>query len=152
MSTTLKKMMRVATALAMLLVLSIGSESHAQRDAGAKARGDIGSFWSQGSSQSSARRSFSYQGQVQTRRSFSYQPAPAARCPAAQESTAEPQAAEPQATEDKAAEAPQAVRRTYSYEPSVQRESRRAYSRRSAAPQRSTSPLLESKDARNNPR
>jgi hypothetical protein len=151
MSVPLKKMMSIAAALAMLLVLSIGSESYAQRDAGAKARGEIGrSFWGQGSGQSSTRRSFSYQGQVQTRRSFSYQPAPAAtgNCPP----VAESKAVEQESTDAQPAEAPPAVRRSYSYEPSMQSQPRRAYSRRSAAPQRSTSPLLEGKDVRNNPR
>ena len=83
MNTQLKKLATFSAAIFAVTLLSITSPVYAQRDAGAKARGDFESFWGpryQSRSYSpgylETRRSFSYQPQVEARQSFSYEPAP----------------------------------------------------------------------------
>lgn len=103
----------VAATVAVTLLSSIATPAYAQRDAGAKARGEIGAgFWNS----SSQSRSY-YPSRVETRRSFSYQPIEAVvdRVPA-----------------DGAAAQPQAARRSFSYEPSYR--SYRGYGSATKAP------------------
>ena len=83
MTTLIKARYGFLAAITAAMVVSISSPASAQRDAGAKARGEFGTgFWdrqyqprtySPGFIES--RRSFSYEPQIETRRSYSYEPA-----------------------------------------------------------------------------
>lgn len=90
MNTQLKRLGTFSAAIFAVSLMSISSPVFAQRDAGAKARGDMSPFWSP----KYQTRSYSH-GAVETRRSFSYQP-----------------------VERSAAQPPVVERRSFSYEPS----------------------------------
>jgi len=103
----------LAATVAVTLLFSIATPAYAQRDAGAKARGEFGAGFWDSNPQS---RSY-YPSRVETRRSFSYQPTEAVmdRVPAGV-----------------AAAQPQAARRSFSYEPSYR--SNRGYGSPKKAP------------------
>lgn len=114
MNTQLKKLATFSAAIVAVVVLSFTSPVYAQRDSGAKARGDMNSFWSP------KYQSRSYcSGVVQTRESFSYEPAEAV--------TGADNAVSEAAPTERSAVQPQIVeRRSFSYEPSYR--SNRSYS------------------------
>jgi hypothetical protein len=104
----------LASTVAVTLLFSIATPAYAQRDAGAKARGEFGTG---GWNSNSQPRSYSPI-PVETRRSFSYQPTAAVagcQCGASQAATSEHVATQPQVE-----------RRSFSYEPSYR--SYRSYS------------------------
>lgn len=113
----ISKLKGIAALSAAIVVtfLSVGSPAYAQRDSGAKARGEFGSgFWQPryGAREYSpvfveTPRSFSYQPQVEPGRTYSYEPAPAAAVPSGCGAVAAPVEAA----------RVEAERRSFSYEP-----------------------------------
>lgn len=121
MLATFHKAVVLTAAVAMVAVLGNAAVLYAQRDAGAKARGEVGAgFWSSPAAQPSFGRSMS----TETRRSYSYAPSDkgeenaAAAVKKGSHRGCQPSAKSATA-DNSTAQAPQATRRSFSYEPSM---------------------------------
>ena len=123
MSATLNKATVFTALIALVAILANGTVTFAQRDAGAKARGEVGAgFWGSQSGRSSAR-SYAPSFSTDARRSYSYSPADKGEkaAPAVKDAGRSGchSAAKNKAADDSVAKAPQKSRRSYSYEPSM---------------------------------
>lgn len=136
MLATFHKAVVVTAAVAMVAVLGNAAVSYAQRDAGAKARGEVGvGFWSSPSAQPSFGRSMT----SETRRSYSYTPAEKGEESAAPAAKKESHrgcrpSAKSKTTDGSTAQAPKATRRSFSYEPSMSGSTNRGSRNGSKAP------------------
>jgi hypothetical protein len=120
MSATLNKATVFTVLIALIAILANGTVTFAQRDSGAKARGEIGKgFWSSNSS----RAPFSGGWSTETRRSFSHAPSGQGEMSAPAIKNADRRGCNPsvksKVTDEGEAQAPKATRRAFSYEPKM---------------------------------
>ena len=132
----MKKLAALAATAAVVVLLLNASTLYAQRDAGAKARGDMSPFWSQPSHMGSAARMYSApRATVETRESYSYEPAESGDAPVVKKQATGGCSCHHHAAKDNAvAAAPQTERRSFSYEPSMSSAPRSSGHHHSAAP------------------
>jgi hypothetical protein len=130
MNTQLKKLAALSVAISAVAISFSASPLYAQRDGGAKARGDMSPFWSPKYRSRSSSRGFVYrQPASETRRSFSYEPADAVTGSGCG-SRVQPAPAEPTAAQ------PQVERRSFSYEPTYSYQPSYRTNRRYSAPKK----------------
>jgi hypothetical protein len=124
MLATFHKAVVLTATVAMVAVLGNAAVSYAQRDAGAKARGDVGTgFWNSQSTQPAMGRSMP----TEARRSYSYSPSDKGEktAPAAKDAgrCGSQPSVKSKAGDDGTAQAPKATRRAFSYEPAMKAQS-----------------------------